>query len=182
MKPWRLVGQGAAAMAGGMGIGRFAYTPILPIMHNQAGLTPQLGAALATANYTGYLAGALAAIVAPRLTHSRWAVRVSLLLLSATLALMPLSHNGTFWLTLRLIAGVTSALVFVIAVSAALPRLHGHHVAARGDQARHRRADGITRLGNCDVAVNIAGDRRPYLGLIADGLPMLSRQGFQHLV
>jgi MFS family permease len=128
MKPWRLVGQGAAAMAGGMGIGRFAYTPILPIMHTQAGLSPRLGAALATANYTGYLAGALAAIVAPKLTHSRWALRGSLLLLSATLALMPLSHSGAFWLTLRLIAGVTSALVFVIAVSAALPRLHGHHV------------------------------------------------------
>ena len=65
MKPWRVVGQGAAALAGGMGIGRFAYTPILPIMHAQAGLTPRLGAALATANYTGYLAGALAAIVVP---------------------------------------------------------------------------------------------------------------------
>ena len=128
MKPWRVVGQGAAALAGGMGIGRFAYTPILPIMHAQAGLTPRLGAALATANYTGYLAGALAAIVVPRLTHSRWALRLSLLLLSATLALMPLSHSGIFWLSLRLIAGVASALVFVIAVSAVLPRLHSHHV------------------------------------------------------
>lgn len=128
MKPWRTVGQGAAALAGGMGIGRFAYTPILPIMHAQAGLSPRLGAALATANYTGYLAGALAAIVAPGLTHSRWALRLSLLLLSATLALMPLSHSGTLWLTLRLIAGAASALIFVIAVSAVLPRLHSHHV------------------------------------------------------
>ena len=41
---------------------------------------------------------------------------------------MPLSQSGIFWLTLRLIAGVASALVFVIAVSAVLPRLHSHHV------------------------------------------------------
>ena len=86
MKQWRLAGRGAAALAGGMGIGRFAYTPILPLMHSQAGLSPRLGAALATANYTGYLAGALAAVVVPRLLHSRWALRLSLLILAATLA------------------------------------------------------------------------------------------------
>ena len=128
MKPWRVVGQGAAALAGGMGIGRFAYTPILPMMHAQAGLSPRLGAALATANYTGYLAGAVAAIVVPRLTHSRWTLRLSLLILAATLGLMPLSQSGPLWLSLRLVAGIASALVFVIAVSAVLPRLHSHHV------------------------------------------------------
>jgi MFS family permease len=128
MKPWRLAGQGAAALAGGMGIGRFAYTPILPLMHAQAGLTPRLGAALATANYTGYLAGAVAAVVAPRLVHSRWTLRLSLLILIATLALMPVGRSGPLWLTLRLIAGIASALVFVIAVSAVLPRLPSHHV------------------------------------------------------
>ena len=96
------------------------------MMHTQAGLSPRLGAALATANYTGYLAGAVAAIVAPRLTHSRWALRLSLLILAATLALMPLSPS--LWLGLRLVAGIASALVFVIAVNAVLPRLQSHHV------------------------------------------------------
>ena len=126
MKQWRLAGQGAAALAGGMGIGRFAYTPILPLMHSQAGLSPRLGAALATANYTGYLAGALAAVAVPRLLHSRWALRLSLLILAATLALMPLGPS--LWLGLRLVAGIASALVFVIAVSAVLPRVQSHHV------------------------------------------------------
>jgi MFS family permease len=109
-----------------MGIGRFAYTPILPMMHAQAGLSPRLGAALATANYTGYLAGAVAAVVAPRLVHARWTLRLSLLVLAATLALMPLGPS--VWLALRLIAGVASALVFVIAISAVLPQLRSHHL------------------------------------------------------
>lgn len=52
-RPWWLVGQAAAALAAGMGVGRFVYTPILPLMHTQAGLSPQLGAELATANYAG---------------------------------------------------------------------------------------------------------------------------------
>ncbi|MFI5696741.1 YbfB/YjiJ family MFS transporter [Kribbella sp. NPDC051586] len=122
------MGRGAAALAGGMGIGRFAYTPILPMMHAQAGLTPRLGATLATANYVGYLAGAVAAIAVPRLLHSRWGLRLSMLVLAATLALMPLSRSGSLWLGLRLVAGIASALVFVIAVSAVLPRLRSHQV------------------------------------------------------
>ena len=57
--PWSLVLRAAAALAVSMGLGRFAYTPILPLMHAQAGLSAQAGSALATANYAGYLAGAV---------------------------------------------------------------------------------------------------------------------------
>src|SRR6478609_5007997 len=57
--------QAAAALAASMGIGRFVYTPILPLMHTQAGLSALLGATLATANYLGYLIGALAGILIP---------------------------------------------------------------------------------------------------------------------
>ncbi|MEU4409903.1 YbfB/YjiJ family MFS transporter [Streptosporangium sp. NPDC023963] len=130
-RPWRIVGQGAAALAAGMGVGRFAYTPILPLMHAQAGLPARLGAELATANYIGYLLGAIAAIVAPSLFVSRRALRLSLTILVVTPALMPITHLGTVWALLRIVAGVASALIFVIAADAVLTGLrgHAHHLA-----------------------------------------------------
>ena len=123
VQSWLIVGQAAAALAAGMGIGRFAYTAILPLMHAQASLSPQLGAELATANYIGYLAGAIAAIAAPALVRSRLTFRLCLLVLIGTLALMPATHIVALWLGLRLVAGVASALIFVIAVSGLLTGL-----------------------------------------------------------
>ena len=49
---------GLLALASAMGIGRFSLTPILPLMHAQAGQSAAAGANLATANYVGYLVGA----------------------------------------------------------------------------------------------------------------------------
>ncbi len=128
--PWTLVAQAAAALAAGQGIGRFVYTPILPLMHTQAGLSSALGADLATANFIGYLAGALVGIAVPAVVRSAAVLRCSFGVLVATLALMPVTHDGTAWFLLRLVAGAASALIFVIAVSALLSGLreHAHHL------------------------------------------------------
>jgi MFS family permease len=123
--PWTLVLQAAAALAASMGVGRFAYTPILPLMHAQAGLSAQSGSALATANYVGYLAGALLGIVRPAVTRSVLTLRAGLVLVVVTLALMGATENHAAWLALRLVAGIASALVFMIAVSALLTGLRG---------------------------------------------------------
>lgn len=129
--PWVVVRQAACALAAGVGVGRFVYTPILPLMHAQAGMSAQLGALLATANYIGYLVGALVGTFSPSVVRSRATLRGSLLILIATLALMPATRAAGVWFTLRALAGVASALVFVITVSALLPRLRGqrNHLA-----------------------------------------------------
>ena len=87
--PWAHVTQAAAALAAGMGVGRFVYTPILPLMHAQAGLSTGTGAHLATANYVGYLVGALAGTLSPTLVRSRATLRGALVLLIGTLPLRP---------------------------------------------------------------------------------------------
>ena len=126
--------QAGAALAASMGIGRFVYTPILPLMHSQAGMSASLGATLATANYVGYLIGALAGIFIPGVVRSAAVMRTSLVVLIATLVLMPTTHDGSMWFVLRLVAGVASALVFMIAVSALHAHLRGtsHFLAGWG--------------------------------------------------
>lgn len=124
--PWMHVARTAAVLAAAMGIGRFAYTPILPLMTAHAGLSSAAAGHLATANYVGYLVGAVAGACSPRLSRSITACRVSLVALVISLAAMPLTGNVFGWVALRLVAGVASALVFVIAINTVLDHLHGH--------------------------------------------------------
>src|SRR5918992_1694875 len=82
MEAWITALSGMAALAIAMGIGRFAFTPILPMMQEDAGLTVAEGAWLAAANYAGYLVGGLSAIriqIRPQL-----AVRIGMVVISAT--------------------------------------------------------------------------------------------------
>ncbi|MET0187576.1 MAG: YbfB/YjiJ family MFS transporter, partial [Pseudonocardia sediminis] len=97
MQHHRHIVRSAAALAAAMGIGRFVYTPILPLMTTQAGIPAHTAAALATANYVGYLAGALAGAAWSRLAHSVVVCRRSLAVLVVSLAGMPLATNAIEW-------------------------------------------------------------------------------------
>ena len=66
IRPRALAIGGLIAMAAALGIGRFIYTPILPPMIEELGLGKGQAGLIAGANFTGYLAGALAA-ASPRL-------------------------------------------------------------------------------------------------------------------
>ena len=57
------------ALVVAMGIGRFAYTPILPVMQATFGLSNGMSGALASSNYLGYLVGALLAAAVPIVLH-----------------------------------------------------------------------------------------------------------------
>ena len=133
-KPWALVLQVAAALAMSMGIGRFAYTPILPLMHAQAGLSAAGGSALATANYVGYLAGALLGIAVPGIIRSLLVLRAGQVVVVGTLVAMATTGDQAVWFALRLTAGMATALVFMIAVTAMLTRLRARnqHLAGWG--------------------------------------------------
>ena len=111
---------GLAALAVAMGVGRFAFTPLLPLMQDDAGLSLVEGGYLAAANYLGYLAGAL---WAARPARSARAVHLSLLAIALATAAMGVAETMPAWLLLRFAAGVASAWALVHVSAWALPRL-----------------------------------------------------------
>src|SRR5437763_7941480 len=56
---------GLLSLAAAMGIGRFAFTPVLPLMLREGKLDLAFAGWLAAANYAGYLVGALSAARLP---------------------------------------------------------------------------------------------------------------------
>ncbi|MDJ0319914.1 YbfB/YjiJ family MFS transporter [Pseudarthrobacter sp. PS3-L1] len=115
----RIAGMAAAGFAVAMGLGRFSFTPILPLMIGQAGLSSDAGALLATANYLGYLVGPVLALIFPRLVSSWVLHRWSLVLVVVSLLGMSFTIDELIRLGLRFLAGAASALLFVVIASSA---------------------------------------------------------------
>ena len=115
---------GLVALAAAMGIGRFVYTPILPLMVEALNLSKGQAGLIASANFAGYLAGALFAAT-PILPGSR---RTWLLYALAASALstgaMALVSSVTAFVLLRFIGGVASAFVLVFSSALVLDRLN----------------------------------------------------------
>lgn len=115
------VWTGLTGLAVAMGIGRFAFTPLLPLMQQDAGLTLVQGGWLATANYLGYLAGAVVCIAAP--PRPARAIQWGLISIAIFTLGMALTNNFWLWLVLRCLAGAASALVLVGVSAWAMPIL-----------------------------------------------------------
>jgi len=111
---------GALCLASGMGIGRFAFTPLLPLMQD-AGLSLPHGAWLASVNYAGYLLGALLCAAWP--LPAGTVARAGLAAVSLATLAMGFGDDYRAWLLWRGLAGVASAWVLVGASSWALAQL-----------------------------------------------------------
>jgi len=105
---------GILAIGTAMGIGRFAYTAILPAMERSAHLDTAFAGLLASANYAGYLIGALlAAAIPPGPMHRRLVIGC-LGAVVLTTAAMGDTTAVAAWAGIRLVSGIASAGVFVL--------------------------------------------------------------------
>lgn len=114
---------GLFGLAAAMGIGRFVYTPILPFMSAAVPLDHAGSGLIASANFLGYLVGALAASLGFLSgSHRGWFLG-ALALSAATTAAMALTTTLTAFALLRFAGGVASAFVLVFSSTLILDRL-----------------------------------------------------------
>src|SRR2546430_13726488 len=99
---------GLAALAVAVGSGRFAFTPMRPMMQADSGLSLAAGGWLAAANYLGYLFGALSAGFFRR---SGRVIRFGLLVIAGTTLAIGIIHQPARWAAVRLAAGMANAWV-----------------------------------------------------------------------
>ena len=114
---------GLAALAVAMGIGRFAFTPILPMMQHDRGLTVADGAWLASANYLGYLLGAVSVAALARRVQPAAGIRGSLLVIGMATLGMGIEARFVGWVVLRAVAGIATAWVLVFTSAWCLEQL-----------------------------------------------------------
>jgi predicted MFS family arabinose efflux permease len=117
---------GLVALALAMGIGRFAFTPMLPLMQDDGLLGVSSGGLLASCHFLGYLMGAMSAArvrLAPR-----FMLQLSLLLIGIGTLGMGLTDSYAAWLVLRWVSGVCSAWVLVL--------ISNYYVKALADRDR----------------------------------------------
>ena len=121
IQTWRVAATGMVALGVAMGIGRFAFTPLLPMMLADGVVTLPEAGWLASMNYLGYLVGALLCMLQPRIGRRlgrtmppngpTWVCYG--LLATVVLTLGMAVHAPAAWPLLRFAAGVASAVVFV---------------------------------------------------------------------
>ena len=92
-----------------MGVARFSYTPMLPVMMNETFLTDASGGWLATINYMGYMCGALIAASISDLRLKDRLYRAGLIVAVLSTLGMTLAENQTLWVVMRFMAGLSSA-------------------------------------------------------------------------
>lgn len=119
--PLRVAVAGSVALGVAIGIGRFIYTPILPPMMAALGLSKLAAGLIASANFAGYLEGALLA-TGPRLTTRRW-ILGALIVSALTTGAMGVARSLPLFLILRVTGGIASAVILVLTCAAVLESL-----------------------------------------------------------
>ena len=111
---------GVMATLSGIGVARFAYTPLLPELVQQEWFSGSQAAYLGAATLLGYLIGALSAHRLFERLSVRFLMRVCFL--GVALSFILCAQSGNFWwfFAWRLVAGIAGAILMVVGPAVAL--------------------------------------------------------------
>lgn len=127
-----------------IGVARFSYTPLLPVMQQQTWLSDAQGGWLAALNYAGYMLGALVAASINNIRLKDTLYRITLLLAVFSTAGMALAESFWLWAVMRLVSGFSSSGAMLLASGLILHWLISHR--QRGELGIHFAGVGLGML------------------------------------
>ena len=110
-----------------MGIARYAFTPMIPYMQQQAGMTESLSGWLAGWSYIGYLVGLFIVWLMRDLKLKDYFYRYSLFIAVFSTAIMAMHDHSLIWYLSRFFAGISTAFGFMLGTGLVLKWLIHNH-------------------------------------------------------
>lgn len=150
---WRSTVSGFCTSLVGIGLARFAYTPLLPALISAGWFDTGTAAYLGAANLAGYLCGAVLGGVGPRHVDVRWLLRGAMVLATISLVACAWPMGFAWFFAWRLLSGIAGGLAMVLAAPTILP-----HVPT----ARHGLVGGAIFVG-VGVGIALSGTLVPLL-------------------
>ena len=105
---------GICALILTMGIARYAFTPMIPYMQQQTGMSESLAGWLAGWSYIGYLAGLFIVWLMRDLRLKDFFFRYGLFIAVVTTAAMAMHDHRLVWYLSRFFAGISTAFGFML--------------------------------------------------------------------
>ncbi|TAD86674.1 MAG: YbfB/YjiJ family MFS transporter [Alphaproteobacteria bacterium] len=155
-----------AAMTIAQGVGRFILTPLLPAMQQAGGLDAAAAGLVGSANFAGYLAGALVATALPVRARSLVLGGGVLVVIGTLLT----AADPAWWLIGRAIAGFGGAFVFVACGSAGPAMLER---AGRPERVLHIYTGVGVAIAGTGLLALIAGPAADRVWLLAGVLALV---------
>jgi predicted MFS family arabinose efflux permease len=106
---YKVLSAGIFSLVLVMGVARFSYTPLLPLMQQQAGLGVAEAGWLAAINYLGYLSGAVLASLIGDVVLKDRLYRLGMIVAVLTTTMMGMTTNAWIWAVSRYFAGLSTA-------------------------------------------------------------------------
>ena len=113
-------------MAAAVGIARFAYTPLLPPLQDALDWTVAQAGDVASANFLGYMVGALIAAMLNQAKQRQICLFAAMLFCVITTAAGGLVNSFPAWLGIRFLSGITSAFCLVLSTAIVIEFLTSH--------------------------------------------------------
>lgn len=164
---WPFIFSGLCASLIGIGLARFAYTPLLPVLIQAHWFSAPDVVYLGAANLVGYLVGALFARPLAARIGNVTALRATKVLVTLAFLACAFPLSASWFFGWRLLSGIAGGVIMVLVAATILPHVPAHRQGLATGVVFFGLGCGIAASGTLVPMLLSFGLRETWLGLAA---------------